>query len=42
MIAVKSTLDPQSIMVAFKRKGKGKVKYSHRQHMKTELRAEII
>jgi hypothetical protein len=39
---VKGTLDLQSIMVAFKRKGKGKVKYSHRQHTTTESRVEII
>jgi len=32
----------QSITAAFERKGKGKVKYSHRQHTKTEARAEII
>lgn len=39
---VKGTLDPQSIMAAFERKGKGKVKYLHRQHMTTESRAEIV
>jgi uncharacterized DUF497 family protein len=39
---VKGTLDLQLIMAAFKRKGKEKVKYSHRQHMKTESRVEIV
>lgn len=39
---VKGLLDPQSITAAFERKGKGKVTYSHRQHTKTELRAEIV
>ena len=39
---VKGALDPQSITAAFERKGKGKVKYSHWQHTKTEARAEII
>jgi hypothetical protein len=29
--AVKGILDPQSITVAFERKGKGKVTFSHRQ-----------
>ena len=37
---VKGTLDLQSITAAFERKGK--VKYSHWQHTKTEARAEII
>ena len=39
---VKGALDPQSIMAAFEQKGKGQVRYSHRQHMKTEARAEIV
>ena len=39
---VMGALNPQSIMAAFERKGKGKVKYSHRQHTKTEARAEIV
>ena len=39
---IKGALDPQSITAAFERKGKGKVKYSHRQHTKTEARAEIV
>ena len=39
---VKGALDLQLITVVFKRKGKRKVKYSHRQHTKTELRAEIV
>jgi hypothetical protein len=39
---VKGVLNPQSIMAAFKRKGKGKVTYSHCQHTKTESRAEIV
>ena len=39
---IKGALDPQLITVAFELKGKGKVKYSHRQHMKTEARAEIV
>lgn len=39
---VKGMLDPQSITAAFERKGKGKVQYSHRQHTKTESRAEIV
>ena len=29
-------------MAAFEWKGKGKVKYSHRQHTKTKARAEIV
>jgi hypothetical protein len=37
---IKGALDLQLITAAFKRKGK--VKYSHRQHTKTEARAEII
>ena len=35
---IKGFLDPQSITAAFKRKGKGKVTYSHRQHTTTESR----
>jgi hypothetical protein len=35
---VKGFLNPQSITAVFKRKGKGKVTYSHRQHTKTEAR----
>ncbi|GLB40080.1 hypothetical protein LshimejAT787_0705900 [Lyophyllum shimeji] len=31
-----------SILASFKLKGKGKVTYSHRQHTRTETRAEII
>ncbi|KAG2086663.1 uncharacterized protein F5147DRAFT_553382, partial [Suillus discolor] len=39
---VKGILDPQTITVAFERKGKGKVTFSHRQHMKMESWAEIV
>ena len=39
---VMGALNPQLIMAAFEWKGKGKVKYSHRQHTKTEARAEIV
>ena len=39
---VKGILDPQSIMAAFKQQGKDKVTFLHRQHTKTELRAEIV
>jgi hypothetical protein len=39
---IKGSLDSQSITAAFERKGKGKVTYSHRQHMKTKLKAEIV
>lgn len=39
---VKGYLNPQSITAAFERKGKGKVKYSYRQHTKTESKAEIV
>ncbi|KAG1807722.1 hypothetical protein EV424DRAFT_1474165 [Suillus variegatus] len=39
---VKGILDPQTITVAFECKGKGKVTFSHRQHMKTESQAEIV
>jgi hypothetical protein len=39
---VKGILNPQSITAAFERKGKGKVTFSHRQHTKTESRAEIV
>ena len=38
----KGSLDPQSITTTFKRNGKGKVTYSHRQHTKTESKAEIV
>ncbi|KAG2084071.1 uncharacterized protein F5147DRAFT_748844 [Suillus discolor] len=31
-----------SITASFKRKGKGKITYSHRQHTKTETKAEIV
>jgi hypothetical protein len=41
-MTVKGILDPQSITTAFKRMGKSKVTFSHRQHTKTELRAEIV
>jgi len=33
---VSGALDPESIMAAFERTGKGKVTYSHRQHTKAE------
>jgi hypothetical protein len=39
---IKGSLDPQSITAVFERKGKGKVTYSHRQHTKTESKAEIV
>ena len=39
---IKGYLNPQSITAAFERKGKGKVKYSYRQHTKTESMAEIV
>jgi hypothetical protein len=39
---VKGSLDPQLIMAAFERKGRDKVTYSHRQHTKSEARAEIV
>jgi hypothetical protein len=39
---VKGSLDSQSITAAFEQKGKGKVTYSHRQHTKTESKAEIV
>jgi hypothetical protein len=42
MTTIKGTLNPQSIAAAFERKGKGKVTYSHWQHMRTEARAEIV
>src|SRR5882724_3989881 len=35
-------MDPQLITAAFKRKGKGKVKYSHWQHTKTDMRAKMV
>jgi hypothetical protein len=42
LTTVKGILDPQSITAAFEWKGKGKVTFSHRQHTKTESRAEIV
>jgi hypothetical protein len=39
---IKGILNPQSITAAFERNGKGKVTFSHRQHTKTESRAEIV
>lgn len=39
---VKSILQTGSITSAFKRKGKGKITYSPRQHTKTEAHAEIV
>ena len=39
---VSGALDLESITAAFERTGKGKVTYSHRQHTKTEARAEIV
>jgi hypothetical protein len=39
---IKGALDPQLITAAFERKGKGKVKYSNCQYMKTEARPEIV
>jgi hypothetical protein len=39
---VQGILNPESIMVAFERMGKGNVTYSHRQHMITESRTEIV
>jgi hypothetical protein len=39
---MKGILDLQSITAAFEQKGKGKVTFSHRQHTKTKLRAEIV
>ncbi|KAG2035446.1 hypothetical protein BDR03DRAFT_868183, partial [Suillus americanus] len=45
-VAQESIIEPlhttDSIMAAFERKGKGKVTYSHRQHMKTESQAKIV
>ncbi|KAG1760281.1 hypothetical protein EDD22DRAFT_781373, partial [Suillus occidentalis] len=45
-VARESIIEPLcttgSITAAFERKGKGKVTYSHRQHTKTESRAEIV
>jgi hypothetical protein len=38
---IKGILNPQMITAAFERQGKDKVTFSHRQHMKTESRAEI-
>lgn len=39
---VKGFLDPQSIRTVFERTGKGKAWYSHRQHTRDEVRAEIV
>ena len=39
---VKGILNLQMITAAFERQGKDKVTFSHRQHMKTESRAEIV
>jgi hypothetical protein len=45
-VAQESIIEPlhttDSITAAFERKGKGKVTYSHRQHMKTESQAKIV
>ncbi|KAA1478817.1 hypothetical protein DENSPDRAFT_788475 [Dentipellis sp. KUC8613] len=38
----KPFLKDGSITAAFVRSGKGKITYSHRQHMKTETKAEIV
>jgi hypothetical protein len=39
---IKGILNLQMIMTAFERQDKDKVTFSHRQHMKTESRAEIV
>ena len=39
---IKGILDPQMITAAFERQGKDKVTFSHRQHTRTESRAEIV
>ena len=39
---VKGLVDPQLITAMFEQMGKGKVKFLHRQHTKTESRAEIV
>ncbi|KAG1836176.1 hypothetical protein DFJ58DRAFT_669914, partial [Suillus subalutaceus] len=39
---VGSVLRNGSITASFERKGKGKVTYSHRQHTRTETKAEIV
>ncbi|KIJ94929.1 hypothetical protein K443DRAFT_109642, partial [Laccaria amethystina LaAM-08-1] len=39
---VKPLVKTGTITVAFDRKGKGKVTYRHRQHTKTETKAEIV
>ncbi|KAG1740591.1 hypothetical protein EDB19DRAFT_1908355 [Suillus lakei] len=41
-MVVQSILQTGLITSAFKRKGKGKITYSHRQHSKTEAHVEII
>jgi len=39
---IKGILNSQMITAAFERQGKDKVTFSHRQHTKTESRAEIV
>jgi len=39
---IKGILDPQTITATFEQQGKDKVTFSHRQHTKTESRAEIV
>lgn len=39
---VNGILTNGSITASFERKGKGKITYSHRQHTKTEMKAEIV
>ncbi|KAG2746212.1 hypothetical protein P692DRAFT_20738596 [Suillus brevipes Sb2] len=39
---IKSLLETGSITTSFAQKGKGKVTYSHRQHTRTETRAEVV
>jgi Hermes transposase DNA-binding domain len=41
-LIVDGKLKSSTITAAFARQGKGKVTYSHRQHTKTEARAEIV
>jgi hypothetical protein len=41
-LIVDGKLKSSTITAAFTRQGKGKVTYSHRQHTKTEARAEIV
>lgn len=40
--SVTSIKESGSVTAAFKKKGKGKVSFSHRQHTKTETKAEIV